>query len=509
MTVRLDRRSAGLLLHPTSLPGPFESGDLGPSAHRFVDALAAARHAWWQVLPLVPAGPGFSPYSGASTFAGDPLLVSLETLAAEGLLDAGDPALVPCPAGDKIDHVASRDRRRGALARAFAAFEAAGRQCELDAFLAQEASWLPDWALFAALKRAHGGGSFHDWPEDERRRDPAALARARQVHERQVRLEIFCQLQFARQLAALRDHARKSSVALLGDLPIYVDNDSAEVWAHPELFQIDDATGAPSVVAGVPPDAFSDEGQRWGNPLWDWDALARTGHRFWIERLRSAFSRFDAVRLDHFIGFSRYWAVPAEAKSAKEGTFHPGPADRFFDAVFAALGPVQLVAEDLGVVTDEVRALRDAFHLPGMSVGLFSFSPDPGAEAWRIHSFLPRSVAYTGTHDNDTARGWIASAPDAAPASSAASWKRERDFALEYLATTEDRFADDLVRAVYRSAARTAIVPVQDVLGLGREARMNRPGVAEGNWSWRLRQGAIDAHLPRLKRLAELFGRAS
>lgn len=507
MHVRLDRRSAGLLLHPTSLPGPFESGDLGPAAHRFVDALAEARQSWWQMLPLGPAGPGSSPYSASSTFAGDPMLISLEQLAADGLLARSDEALAPAPAAARIDHGAARSRRRGALDRAFAAFWSRGGAREaLDTF-ARETPWAADYALFAALKRAHGDVAFHAWPNPLRRRDPAALADARRELAREIDLELFCQRVFAEQLRALRAHAGHRNVGLLGDLPIYVDGDSAEVWAQPELFQLDER-GEPTHVAGVPPDVFSDEGQRWGNPLWDWDREARQGFSFWIRRVGAAFARFDAVRLDHFIGFSRYWAVPREAPSAKQGTFHPGPGAPLFEALFRALGPVQLVAEDLGVVTDEVRALRDQFRLPGMSVALFAFSPGAGAESTRIHNFPARSVAYTGTHDNDTARGWIASAPEDASESTRAAWASERSFAFEYLGTSEPRFVDDLVRAVLRSASTTAILPVQDVLDLGRADRMNRPGVAEGNWAYRLQAGALEAQIPRLRRLVELYGRA-
>jgi len=504
MNARLDRRSAGLLLHPTSLPGPYESGDLGPSAHRFIDVLADAGQTWWQMLPLGPAGPGFSPYASTSMFAGDPMLVSLEALAAGDLLAAGDPALVAVPAAERIDHVATRERRRPALDRAYDAFSARGGDAVLETFADRNGSWAHDYALFAALKRAHGDGSFRSWPEALRRRDPRALDQARRDLAREIRREHFGQWALSEQLDDLRAHARARGVGLMGDVPIFVDDDSAEVWARPELFELD-SSGSLQSVAGVPPDAFSDEGQLWGNPLWNWEAIRARGYAIWIERLGMSLSRFDAVRLDHFIGFSRFWAIPRTAKSAKQGAYRPGPGADLFEAVFRALGPVQLVAEDLGVLTDAVRSLRDEFRLPGMCVAVFSFSP--GGEESRLHTFPARSVAYTGTHDNDTARGWIDSPPADASTPTLTAWAAEKAFALEYLATSEEGFADALVRAVYRSASTTAITPVQDVLGLGRGARMNRPGIADGNWSYRLEAGALEAHAPRLRRLCELYGR--
>ncbi len=504
MNARLDRRSAGILLHPTSLPGPFESGDLGPAAHRFVDTLADAGQTWWQMLPLGPAGPGFSPYASTSMFAGDPLLVSLEALAARGLLAASDPALAAVAHAERIDHPACRDRRRPALDRAYEAFAARGGDAVLQVFAERNASWAPDYALFAALKRAHGDASFRSWPDGLRRRDRQALDEARRDLGREIRREYFAQWAFSEQLDDLRAHARARGVGLIGDVPIFVDDDSAEVWARPELFELD-AKGGLQSVAGVPPDAFSDEGQLWGNPLWSWEVIRMDGYAAWIERLAMAFARFDAVRLDHFIGFSRFWAVPRGAKSAKEGKYRPGPGAELFEAVFRSLGPVQLIAEDLGVLTDEVRALRDRFRLPGMCVALFAFSP--GAEDTRLHAFPARSVAYTGTHDNDTAQGWVASAPADAATATCDAWEKERAFALEYLASSAEGFADALVRAVYRSASTTAITPVQDILGEGRASRMNRPGIGEGNWSYRLAAGALEREAPRLARLCELYGR--
>ncbi|NUP06691.1 MAG: 4-alpha-glucanotransferase [Polyangiaceae bacterium] len=510
---RLDQRSAGLLVHPTSLTGAYESGDLGPSARRFVDFLASAKVAWWQMLPLGPAGHGGSPYSSTSVFAGNPNLVSIESLVEDGLLDASDPSALPAPnRGDKADLVEGEARRGRALS---VAFERAKAQPDvmraLAQFAEQQAYWLDDYALFAALKRAHGGVAYSAWPEPLRTRKPAELQAFASDRADAVLFEKFVQYRFAKDLDALVRHARDKNVSLMGDAPIYVAHDSADVWAHPEIFQLD-ASGEPTHVAGVPPDAFSDDGQLWGNPLYDWEHLERTGFGFWIARLARLFETFDAVRLDHFIGFSRYWAVARGAKSAKEGTFHDVPGKALFDAVFRSLGPVQLIAEDLGVVTDAVRALRDHFRLPGMSVLLFSFSPGAHAEGSRAHRFATNSIVYTGTHDNDTTAGWFSGPPDNASASSRAHWQAEQGFAREYLDVPNDASPEACARALLiaalRNHATTAVVPVQDLLGQGRHARMNRPGIAEGNWTYRLKDGDLtDEVAASLARKVEIYGR--
>lgn len=509
---RLDERAAGVLLHPTSLAGPFECGDLGPAAHAFVDFLASCGLRWWQMLPLGPVGHGHSPYASTSVFAGSDVLVSLERLRNDGLLDASDPALAPAPGEARCDFEASDRRRDGALRRAFE--KARGIEEErrkLAAFSEQFAYWLDDYATFAAVKRMLGEKPFFDWPEGLRRREAAALASFAEAHPQEIALEKFVQARFWADLMALASYAHEKNVALMGDAPIYVAHDSAEVWAHPENFLMG-PDGQPAFVAGVPPDAFSDDGQLWGNPLYDWGYLEKHGFGFWIARLEHQFRAFDAVRLDHFIGFSRYWAVARGETSAKNGTFHPVPGDRLFEAVFRGLGPVQLVAEDLGIVTDEVRALRDRYRLPGMSVLQFSFSPGRHAEPSRPHRFPVRTIAYTGTHDNDTTAGWIGSAPEDAAEGARAHWQSERDFALRYYGldakAAPRELAWEFVRAAFQSHAQTAIVPVQDLLGLGRDARMNRPGIAGGNWSFRLLPGQLDEALAqKVRDLAELYGR--
>ncbi len=507
----LDERAAGLLLHVTSLPGRFGAGGFGPEARAFVDFLASARLRWWQMLPLGPGGG--SPYSSTSVFAADPSLVDIERLVGDGLLDASD---LPAQANHerRADFGANQRARRALLERAFE--HAKQRRWHLDerrAYFDREAWWLADYALYASLKRAHGESPYWQWPDALRRHDDAALAAFARHHGDSIELEIFLQYLLSRDLEALRSYAAERGVGLMGDAPIFVAHDSADVWAHPELFAID-SNGDLTEVAGVPPDAFSDEGQLWGNPLYDWGKIAETGYRFWISRLGKAFETFDCVRLDHFIGFQRYWAIPRNAKTAKAGVYRKGPGRALFTALKHALGDVAIVAEDLGVLTDEVRALRDSQKFPGMNVLQFSFDPSPGAESGRPHRYPKRSVVYTGTHDNDTLAGWLGGPPSDASADVRASYERERAFALKYLGLPEGAplrtAVDAFVRAAFANQAELAIVPVQDVLGLGREARMNRPGIAEGNWGFRLRRDDLgDDAAARLRDLATTYGRAS
>lgn len=503
-----------MLLHPTSLPGPLGAGDLGREARAFVDFVADSRLTWWQMLPLGPPGPGNAPYSSTSVFAGNPLLCDIERLIDDGLVERDHPALEPLESKRRADFLENEQKRSALLRTAFE--RASERDYELEAraaFRARSGAWLEDFALFTAIKRSENGRPFYEWPAALRHRDPAALREASIRLAREVAQVELEQFLFDRDLVALRTYATERGVALMGDIPIFVAHDSADVWAHPELFAID-AKGDLRAVAGVPPDDFSDEGQLWGNPLYDWRRLARTGYAFWVARLALLATRFDAIRLDHFIGFTRAWAIPTSARSAKLGAFEPGPGRALFEAFGQALGTIELVAEDLGVLTDEVRALRDGLDLPGMHILEFSFSPDPSADSTRPHAYPRRSVVYTGTHDNDTVAGWLGSPPDDASAEVRARFTGERDFALRYLGLDPSRSPAELawgfVRAAFATVADTAIVPVQDLLGLGREARMNRPGVAEGNWSFRLLPGEIDADLAaRVAELALTFARAS
>lgn len=503
-----DRRS-GILLHPTSLPGPPGAGDLGAGAHRFAGWLADAGQRLWQVLPLGPTGFGESPYQALSSHAGSPLLVSLPVLQREGWLEPSDLAGAPEGAPDRAALHETLGFRRARLARAarvFAARATPAQRAELDAFRAREAGWLEDWALFAALKDAHGGAPWPRWPAPLARRDLAALEDARRLHAEAIHAEVFAQHAFARQWAALRDRCRALGIALVGDLPIYVAHDSVEVWANPGLFRLDER-GEPAVVAGVPPDYFSATGQRWGNPLYDWPAVAADGYAFWIDRVRAALARVDRIRLDHFRGFEAYWEIPGDATTAERGRWVPGPGGAVFEALERALGPLPFIAENLGVITPEVEALRRRFGFPGMAILQFAFGDDPQAPSFRPHNYERDLVAFTGTHDNDTVMGWWeGGAGDSVRTADAVA--REKAFARAYLGAGEEAMSWALVRAVLASVADTAVVPLQDVLGLGSGARMNRPATLGGNWAWRVREEALRPELAaRLAALARLYDR--
>jgi 4-alpha-glucanotransferase len=495
--VRLPRAS-GLLLHPTSLPGPHGIGDLGTGAAAFVDFLAAARQRWWQVLPLGPTSFGNSPYQSPSTFAGNPLLISLDGLVADGLLDAAEVDRAATDAA-RVDYGAVIAHKQPLL-RVAARRLCAGRAADLAAdnarFRTAEAAWLEDFALFMALKEAHGGIAWREWEADVALRRPAALARWRARLSGPIAEHAALQFLFFRQWQAVRAHAAGRGVGVIGDLPIFVADDSADVWAHRELFQLD-ADGRPTAVAGVPPDYFSATGQLWGNPLYDWDVHAARGFDWWIERLRAAFRLCDVLRVDHFIGFTRYWAVPAGDATAARGEYRPAPGAAVLDAARAALGDVAIIAEDLGMVTPEVDALRERFALPGMHVLQFAFDSD-ARNRDLPHRYAPNSVVYTGTHDNDTTAAWFASASP-----------RVRGAALRYLGRrTPQHVVAHLVRLAMASVADTAVTPVQDVLGLDAEARMNQPGRPEGNWAWRLRDGQLGhEQADWLAELVETYGR--
>ncbi len=503
----LDQRASGVLLHPTSLPGPHGSGDLGPAAYAFADWLAEAGQGWWQVLPVVPPAGGNSPYQSTSAFAGSPLLVSLEMLAAEGLL--GDADLEGGPEGARVDFAAAGAFREARLRRAFEAFRSKGEGH--DGFLhfcEKERAWLDDYALFCALKGDFASTAWTNWDEPLRARRPDALAAARDRLLPEVRYHQFVQYQFHRQWRALREHCEKLGVGLFGDLPIFVAHDSADVWARQDEYFLN-GDGTPSVVAGVPPDYFSATGQRWGNALYRWDVQRARGYDFWVARMASMLEKFHAVRIDHFIGFHRYWEIDAACETAIEGRYRPGPGAHFFEALAGALGGGRLpiVAEDLGIVTPEVQALRERFRLPGMRVLLFSFGTDAGARDFWPYTFGRDIVAYTGTHDNDTARGWFDELTAKTQAGDAAAAK-QRAFVLRYLDSDGTRTHWDLVRLAFQSAATLAVVPVQDLLGLGNEARMNVPGTLENNWAWRLEAGALSAELAsELRELTQTYAR--
>ena len=493
------KRESGVLLHPTSLPGPHGIGDLGAEARRFVDFLQAARQGLWQVLPTGPTGHGNSPYASPSSTAGNPLLISLETLMKEGLLSGHDIQHAPALPAERVAYDAVIALKMPLLRRAWRAFESgatAHQRAELESFCGENKGWLDDYALFAALKDAHGGAPWQQWEPDIAARRPRALQQWRLQLDDDVRFHRFVQFEFFRQWAVLKRYANERGVRIIGDIPIFVALDSADVWSRPELFHLDDR-GNPTVVSGVPPDYFSKTGQRWGNPLYRWDVLAQEGYGWWIQRFRVALSQVDLVRIDHFRGFQAYWEVPARQKTAEHGRWVAGPGESFFRALEAVLGPLPVIAEDLGVITPEVEALRESLGYPGMKVLQFAFGSD-ARNPHLPHNFTHNCVVYTGTHDNDTTVGWFASRS-----------QKERAAVLRYLGRPPGEIHWEMVRLAFSSVATIAIVPLQDLLGLGTEARMNLPGKAEGNWEWRFTPDRLGTHLAeRLRELAETYGRA-
>ncbi len=495
-------RTSGIILHPTSLPGPHGIGDLGPGAYRFVDFLDASGQGLWQMLPLGPTGYGDSPYQSLSAFAGNPLLISPELLAEDGWLDPADLDGPTFP----VDHVAFGAVRRwkfDVLARGYQRFLARAAAADRDAFGAfcrDQAHWLDAYVLYAGLKSAYDQRPWTDWPADLALRDPAALAAWGEVHAECLERERFLQFLFSRQWRRLRAYAHERGVRLVGDIPIFVAHDSSEVWSHPEWFQLD-GQGLPTAVAGVPPDYFSATGQRWGNPLYRWDRLAEEDFGFWVDRLRHTLELVDLVRIDHFRGFEAYWEIPGEEETAVHGRWVPGPGRDLFRALRRALGEdLPLIAEDLGVITAEVEDLRDDLELPGMAILQFAFESTAsgfGRSQYLPHNHRARLVVYTGTHDNNTVRGWWAAAEEPL-----------RDHVRRYLNTGASDVHWDFIRAALASVAEAALFPLQDALGLGAEACMNRPGTTEGNWTWRLAEEDLTPELAaRLRELSDLYGR--
>jgi len=503
------QRLSGVLLHPTSLPGPSGIGDLGREAHRFVEFLAGAGQGLWQVLPLGPTGYGDSPYQCFSAFAGNPLLLSLDTLVEDGLLSASDVTRSPAFPLSEVDYGAVIEFKFALLDKAFQAFEAsapASAREDFEAFCSAQASWLDDYALFVTVKEAHEGVVWTQWEKSIAAREPVVVARWASEHAHVIASRKFRQYEFFRQWAALRKECRARGVRIMGDVPIFVAHDSADVWAHRELFRLD-AAGEPEFVAGVPPDYFSETGQLWGNPLYRWDALAKSGYRWWIERLRAALGLVDLVRLDHFRGFEAYWEIPAKETTAVNGRWVKGPGAPLFEALRGALGELPIVAENLGVITPEVEALRARFELPGMAILQFAFGTDPQGPGFLPHNYTHDLVVYTGTHDNDTTVGWwTGGVGDSTRAPEEV--EQERALAGKYLATDGSDIHWAFIRAILASVADVAITPLQDVLGLGSETRMNVPGRPAGNWRWRYRPEALtDAIRERLRELTSLYGR--
>lgn len=485
-------RLSGILLHISSLPGPDGIGSLGREAHRFADFLRMAGMRIWQVLPVSPTGYGESPYQSFSTYAGNPLLIDLEALREEGLLRGAADG----ESAESVDYTAVMAAKERALRSAYAAGRERYRD-ELAAFLAAESAWLDDYALFYALKKHFGGGSWMDWPvEALRMRQPAAMAEYRGKLAEDIGYQVFVQYLFFRQWRQLKAYANSQGIQLFGDMPIYVAMDSADCWANPGIFQLD-RERRPLWVAGVPPDYFSADGQLWGNPLYDWKALKKSGYRWWLDRLRAMGRLYDMVRVDHFIGFANYYAVRPGAGTARHGVWRKGPGRAFFQAVRRDIRGLTIIAEDLGAVNARVKKLLRFCGYPGMKVLSFAFSGGSGNPHLPEH-VKPNCVYYTGTHDNNTLAGWWQTAD-----------KQEKQAARRRLDIQSDAQAPArMIEAVLGSAAHRAILPMQDILALGGGARMNTPGTLGGNWRWRMAPGAADAALAgRLKDLNEAYGR--
>jgi 4-alpha-glucanotransferase len=508
--VKLPRLS-GILLHPTSLPGRYGIGDVGPQARRFVDFLAGAGQGLWQVLPLGPTGYGDSPYQCFSAFAGNPLLVSLEDLADEGWLSPSDLAQAPEFPAHTVDYGAVIDFKLPLLRRAYEAFAARADAPAHDGFAAfcrAHAAWLDDFALFMALKSAHGGRSWDTWDPAAARREPEALDEWRRRAAREIEAHKFTQWAFFRQWLRLRRLCHERRLRVMGDIPIFVAHDSADVWAHPELFRLG-ADGRPAFIAGVPPDYFSATGQCWGNPLYRWEMLERTGYSWWIERFRQAFELVDLVRVDHFRGFEAFWEIPGGEDTAVNGRWVKAPGEALFAAVQRALGgELPIVAENLGVITDEVEALRHRFGFPGMAILQFAFGIDEQAGSFRPHTWQRDLVAYTGTHDNDTLVGWWNSTGEGDSTRTPEDVAAEKALARLYLGTDGTDIHWVMIRTLLASVAGTAVMPLQDVLGVGGEGRMNLPSRPAGNWRWRVTAPALgDDVRDRLRALVEVYGR--
>lgn len=489
----MKQRAAGVFLHPTSLPSPFGIGDLGQDAVGWLDLLRKFDHTYWQVCPLSPTGFGDSPYQSLSSFAGNPLLISPARLVEDGLLAPADLADYPRLAEDRVDFGAVSEAKDRLFRKAFTRFDDGSA---FRAFCRREHDWLEDYARFRVLKDLHGGRSWAEWADDYRLRRQKSLRELAKTHREAIRYHKFLQYLFHKQWDALRAHAHAAGIRIMGDIPCYVSFDSADTWAARDLFEFDDQC-RPKRVAGVPPDYFSENGQLWGNPLYRWGAMEADGYAWWIARLKITLERLDLVRVDHFRGFESYWAVPAGSPTAVEGEWVKGPGIRFFEAVKRALGTLPLVAEDLGVITDEVVALRDAAGLPGMKVLQFAFDGSPD-NPYLPYNIVADSVIYTGTHDNDTTVGWFTSAPEP-----------DKQRVCAYLGCTGAEFWAPFLRMAYAAPSRLAVLPLQDVLALSSDHRLNTPGTSEGNWQWRFRWNMIrEDHFAMLKHFAAVYGRA-
>ena len=505
----LDSRAAGVLLHPTALPGDQGVGTFDAHAVRFLDFLKAAGLKYWQICPLGPTGYGDSPYQCFSAFAGNPYLIDLHALVAPGLLTHAEIAPLAALDADRVDYGALYEKKWPLLAQAFARFKTAGAPVlaadgeSFDEFKRAQAAWLDGYAFFRALKDHHRGVAWWEWPAAVRSYAAATKSPLRAQLAAATEAHAFFQYLFFAQWRALRAEATQRGIEIIGDIPIFVAADSADVWADPELFELDAKTGRPLAVAGVPPDYFSADGQLWGNPLYRWDRHAADGYAWWHARLRASFALCDVVRIDHFRGFDAYWRIPATAPTARTGEWVKAPGLEFFQSVRAAFPEAKIIAEDLGELTPSVVALREATGLPGMAILQFAFGGEDAKNLYLPHNLLPNGAIYPGTHDNDTTIGWYAAAPE-----------KERDHARRYLRIDGREIAWDFIRTSYAAVSRLAVFPMQDILSLGNETRFNSPGKPQGNWQWRCSAPQLE-HLVTggtatyLKTLGAMYGRTA
>lgn len=502
-------RSSGVLLHPTSLPGPHGIGEFGPEAYRFVDFLHSAGQKLWQVLPLNPTGYADSPFQCFSASAGNPLLISLERLADQGLLNRNDLRSIPTFPVETVDYDAVIRFKMPLLQRAAQNFfndSSAQDRGRLDEFSQVNGSWLDDFALFMAIKEAHNLAAWTQWPSDIASREPEAMQRWSERLAPFIAAQKFFQYEFFRQWQELRAYGRERNIRIIGDVPIYVAHDSADVWSNRQFFLLDER-GMPLSVAGVPPDYFSATGQLWGNPIYNWPLLKQTGYEWWVGRMRSALRLYDIVRIDHFRGFEAYWEVFGN-ETAANGRWVKGPGGELFAVLRKALGDLPIIAENLGVITPEVEAIRHEFGFPGMAILQFAFGNDPQAPMFKPHNYVPDLVAYTGTHDNDTVVGWWASSGKGDSTRTPEDVAKEHAYARAYLGFKDQPINWVLIRGIMSSVANTAMAPMQDILGLGSRARMNLPGTSSGNWKWRMRAGAATTELAtQLKEMVSLYDR--
>jgi 4-alpha-glucanotransferase len=492
------KRSSGILLHPTCLPGPYGMGDIGPAAHHWIDFLSSTGCGLWQILPLGPTGYGDSPYQCFSSFAGNPYLISPDGLLEDDLLHPDDLVDRPAFPQDHVDFGNVIPWKLGLLDRSFIRFQhshSANLKTEMEQFQAQHAAWLDDFSIFMALKEAHDGNPWHTWEEPLRTRQPEAIASVRKRLDIDIQRQIYRQFIFFRQWSKLLAHAHHANIQLIGDIPIFVAHDSADVWSQPHLFHLD-RSGKPTVVAGVPPDYFAPTGQLWGNPLYRWEVHAGDGYAWWVQRIKATLDQVDIIRIDHFRGFAGYWEVPGTAKTAEFGRWVPGPGKDFFQSIYRSLGDLPFIAEDLGVITPDVEEIRDSFNLPGMRILQFGFDSTP-EDPFLPHHYPVNCVVYTGTHDNDTALGWYNRVSD-----------KDKAFFRSYMHRDGSDFSWDLIRGVWSSVAIFGLAPMQDFLNLGNEARMNYPGNPSGNWKWRMQNDAQNPDLSRkIRDLNYLYSR--